>query len=253
MSALLQAHSALPPLAWHGCALFLDFDGTLVDLAPHPDDVKVEPELHAALALLHEQLGGALAIVSGRPVEQIDQMLWPLVLPAAGVHGMERRGADGRMWRNPLPALDVARALANELAAQFPGLWLEEKYGALALHYRQAPQAGPSTIARLRAGLMRHPDLVVMEGKMVIEVKQAAINKGSAIRDFCAAPPFAGRTPVFIGDDTTDEAGFAWVQEQGGVAVKVGEGATLAQHRIASAAALRQALQQLTESLNERE
>ena len=250
MNAGPAAGGALPPLDWRRCALFLDFDGTLVDLAPHPQAVHLAPPLRAALTALRTQLGGALAIISGRPVAEIDRYLAPLVLPVAGVHGMERRDADGQWWRGPAPALAPVHAAMQALSARFPGVWVEEKYGALALHYRQAPQAGPAAVAGLRAALAQQPGLLLMEGKMVVEVKAAAIDKGSAIRDFCAVPPCQGRQPVFIGDDTTDEAGFAWVQAQGGVAIKVGEGATVAAHRIASAAALRQALQQLAQHMS---
>jgi len=233
-------------------ALFLDLDGTLIDLAPTPDAVCVAPGLIDVLQGLRQQLDGRLAVVSGRPLEQIDALLAPLVLPAAGVHGMQRRGADGVLSNAPLPGLSEARACADALAAAYPGVWVEEKYGALAVHYRQAPDAGPLCKAALADVIRATPELLLMEGKMIVEVKVAGVDKGTAIRDFLASIPFAGHRPVFIGDDTTDEAGFAIVQAGGGIAIKVGTGPTVARHRIASPPALRAALAQLLDHLIQR-
>jgi len=233
-------------------ALFLDLDGTLIDLAETPDAVRVAPGLVAGLQALGLQLGGRLAIVSGRPIEQIDALLAPLVLPAAGVHGMQRRGADGVLHCAPLPALAAARACAAALAAAHPGVWVEEKYGALAVHFRQVPAAGPLCKAALAGVVHATPDLLLMEGKMIVEVKVAGVDKGTAIRAFLATAPFAGHRPVFIGDDTTDEAGFALVQANGGIAIKVGTGPTVAQRRIDSPAALRAALARLPDQFIQR-
>jgi trehalose 6-phosphate phosphatase len=224
------------------CALFLDFDGTLVDIAPKPDDVVVTPELLASLAALQTQLGGRLALVSGRPVEQLDAMLAPLVLPAAGVHGMERRSADGQLQRLPAPDFTPVRTAAHALAARHPGLWVEEKHGALALHYRQAPELEDICAQALAAAVDESPGLLLMQGKMIVEVKAAGTSKGTAIRDFLREAPFAGQRALFIGDDTTDEAGFEYIQGVGGVGVKVGPGSSAAQYRIASAQCLRAAL-----------
>ncbi|WP_332878638.1 trehalose-phosphatase [Massilia sp. S19_KUP03_FR1] len=226
-------------------ALFLDLDGTLIDLADTPSAVRVAPGLVGVLAALSRQLEGRLAIVSGRPIEQIDALLAPLVLPAAGVHGMQRRGADGTLFYAPLPSLAAARTCADALAASYPDVWVEEKYGALAVHFRQAPEAGPLCKAALAQVVRGTPDLLLMEGKMIVEVKVAGVDKGTAIAAFMAAAPFAGHRPVFFGDDTTDEAGFALVQGSGGIAIKVGAGPSVAQHRIGSAPALRAALAQL--------
>ena len=133
-AALLQLLSA------PGAAVFLDFDGTLVDLAPTPDGVRLEPGVVEALALLAERHGGALALISGRPVAQIDAMLAPLVLPVAGVHGVERRGADGVLHVVATPDVSPVLARARALAAVHPGLLVEQKRGAVALHYRLAPE-----------------------------------------------------------------------------------------------------------------
>jgi trehalose 6-phosphate phosphatase len=228
-------------------ALFLDFDGTLVDIAPHPDQVVVEPDMPAALTALQARLGGRLAVVSGRPIAELDRMLAPLVLPAAGVHGMERRapgvGADA-ITRLPAPDFTRVRAAAQALADLHPGLWVEEKYGALALHYRQAPQLEEVCRSAIAAAVEGSPELLVMPGKMIVEVKAAGIGKGTAIRDLMAQAPFAGHHPVFAGDDTTDEAGFEYLQSIGGTGVKIGPGPSAARYRIASAADLRAALAQ---------
>jgi trehalose 6-phosphate phosphatase len=237
----------------HDDALFLDLDGTLIDLAETPDAVSVAPGLVDALQALGLQLGGRLAIVSGRPIEQIDALLAPLVLPAAGVHGMQRRGADGVLHSAPLPSLAAARACADALAESHPGVWVEEKYGALAVHFRQVPDAGPLCKAALADVVRATPDLLLMEGKMIVEVKAAGVDKGTAIRDFFATTPFAGHRPVFIGDDTTDEAGFAIVQAGGGIAIKVGTGPSAAQHRIGSPSELRAALARLLAHLTQKE
>jgi len=236
----------------HDDALFLDLDGTLIDLADTPGAVCVAPGLVDVLHALQRQLDGRLAIVSGRPLEQIDALLAPLLLPAAGVHGMQRRGADGLLHRAPVPAMAAARACAAALAAAHAGVWVEEKYGALAVHFRQAPAAGPLCKAALADVVRATPALLLMEGKMIVEVKVAGVDKGTAIRDFLAVAPFAGHRPVFAGDDTTDEAGFAIVQGGGGIAIKVGTGPSLAQHRIGSPSALRAALVRLLEQLTQR-
>ena len=224
------------------CALFLDFDGTLVDIAPRPEDVLVTPELVASLVALQARLEGRLAVISGRPIDQLDAMLAPLVLPAAGVHGMERRSADGVLQRLPAPDFTRVRAAAQALADAHPGLWVEEKHGALALHYRQSPELQGVCVQAIAAAVAGSPGLLTMEGKMIVEVKAAGTSKGTAIRDFLNEAPFAGHRPLFVGDDTTDEAGFDYIQGVGGAGVKVGPGPSIARHRIASAQHLRAAL-----------
>lgn len=226
-------------LEWLDCALFLDFDGTLVDLAATPESVVVEPGLVQALTVLHEKLDGRLAIVSGRPIAQIDAMLAPLVLPAAGVHGGERRDARGDLHYAPAPSLVTLELRAQQLVADHPALRVEHKRGALALHYRQAPELEEKCRAVMLAAVQESPGMVLIFGKMVIEAKPAGTTKGTAIRDFLAEAPFAGRRPVFAGDDTTDEAGFAYAQEVGGLGLKIGAGPSIALHRIASTDELR--------------
>lgn len=223
-------------------ALFLDFDGTLVDLAPEPGQVMVPPDLTAILHRLHQAAGGALAIVSGRPLQQIDHFLAPLCLPGAGVHGAERRGANGHITQLPVPDTKRLQAYLSPLVKQHTGLLLELKRGALALHYRQVPHLEQTCIQAMRDALACEQDFVLLRGKMVVEAKTAGIGKANAIAAFMRETPFAGKRPVFVGDDLTDEDGFTWVQSQAGYGIKVGAGPSQAHGRIASAAAVRNML-----------
>ncbi len=220
-------------------ALFLDFDGTLVDIAPQPEAVVVPGGLVDTLSTMYRFLGGAVAVISGRPIEQIDAFLAPLRLPAAGVHGAERSGADGRLQLLAAPPLEAVEQAAQALAQQHPLLRVETKRGSLALHYRQAPELEALCVAALQDAVDRSPGLTLLRGKMVVEAKPGGASKGRAIEDFLREPPFAGRTPVFIGDDITDEVGFSTVQRLGGLGIKVGEGASVAWQRMPDPAAMR--------------
>jgi trehalose 6-phosphate phosphatase len=224
-------------------ALFLDFDGTMVDIAPQPQAVQVPQPLIAALRHLHKDLGGAVAVISGRPIEQIDSFLHPLRLPVAGVHGAERRGADGQLVLLRAHPLDLVEHAARALAARHPGLLVENKRGSLALHYRQAPELEDEVLRAMQETVDASPGVTLLRGKMVAEAKPGGASKGRAIEDFLREPPFAGRTPVFIGDDITDEAGFSTVQRLGGLGIKVGEGSTVAWRRLPDPAALRRELE----------
>lgn len=224
-------------------AVFLDFDGTLVDLAPLPEAVAVPPSLVRTLADLGTCLGGAVALISGRPIVQIDGFLHPLRLPAAGVHGAERRSFDGSITLAHTHPLEHVEAVAAALVAQHPRLRLEIKRGSLALHYRQAPELEMLCLQAMQAAVEQSPGLTLLRGKMVAEAKPGGASKGHAIEAFLHEPPFAGRSPLFIGDDVTDEVGFATVQRLGGLGIKVGEGPSVAWHRIESPAALREQLQ----------
>ncbi|HWW07857.1 trehalose-phosphatase [Collimonas sp.] len=230
-------------------ALFLDFDNTLVDFAPLPESVVVPPDLITSLQYLQQAASGALAIVSGRPLTQIDHFLAPLRLPAAGVHGAERRSADGRMTQLPVPDIERLLMYLQPLAAQHAGLLLEVKRGALALHYRRAPHLEQICVQAMSEALAHEPGFALLRGSMVVEAKAADISKGDAIAAFMNEAPFAGRRPLFIGDDITDEAGFAWVQSPsaGGLGIKVGPGPSLARARIANPAAVRSMLAQVLE------
>jgi trehalose 6-phosphate phosphatase len=224
-------------------ALFLDFDGTLVDIAPQPDAVIVPPGLVQSLQALAKYLGGALALISGRPIEQIDEYLQPLQLPVAGVHGAERRAADGAMSCLPVRPLQEVEETAYAVATRHPHLRVEIKRGSVALHYRQAPEFEDECVEVMRSAVERSPGLTLLRGKMVVEAKPGGASKGQAIEDFMREEPFIGRRPLFVGDDVTDEVGFATVQRLRGLGVKVGEGPSVAWQRVASPALFRQQLQ----------
>ena len=224
-------------------ALFLDFDGTMVDIAPLPSAVHVPEPLLGVLRNLHEDLKGAIAVISGRPIEQIDAFLRPLRLPVAGVHGAERRGADGVLHLLEAQPLDHVEEAACLLAAQNPGLLVENKRSSLALHYRQRPELQDLCLRIMQRAVDESPGITLLRGKMVVEAKPGGASKGRAIEVFLEEQPFAGRTPVFIGDDVTDEAGFSTVQRLGGLGIKVGEGATCAWRRLPDPQALRQELE----------
>lgn len=226
------------------CALFLDFDGTLVDLAPQPEDVIIPSGLVGTLDELVRYLDGALALISGRPIEQIDAFLHPLRLPVAGVHGAERRDAGGALSLMSTHPLQLVEQAANALAALDPRLRVETKRGSVALHYRQAPELEAQCLHAMQAAVEQSPGLTLLRGKMVVEAKPGGASKGHAIEAFLQEPPFAGRMPVFVGDDFTDEVGFSTVQRMRGLGVKVGEGASVAWHRVASPGMLRYELQQ---------
>ena len=224
-----------PPPLRRDQALFLDFDGTLVEIAPAPNLVEVPVRLPHLLGELAERLDGAVAVVSGRPLDELARMLAPFAGGIAGDHGLDRRYGDGNVTRCLThPELDRFRPLIAGFATRHHDVLLEDKGGSLALHYRQAP----SLAARCHALVRRAVDasngaLVAVEGKMVIELMPRSGGKGRAIADFLANAPFHGRLPVFIGDDVTDEDGFAVVNRLGGVSVHVGGGATIARYALA--------------------
>ncbi len=239
----------LPPLPDCGGALFLDFDGTLTDIAEHPDAVQVAPDVVPRLTRMAQALGGALAVVSGRPVAEIDHWLQPLRLPVAGVHGAERRGPDGLLRRIATPDLTPAREVAEALVRQHPALRLEVKPGALALHYRQADDLEAACVAAMTEAMRRVDGLALMCGKKVVELKPRRASKGHAVRAFLDEQPFRSRRPIYVGDDVTDEVAFETVLSLGGLAVKVGEGETLAPYRLADPAALQLWLQQALDAM----
>ena len=230
-------HEALP-LITADMALFLDFDGTLVEIASHPQDVLIPDRLGDTLAALHRQLGGALALVSGRRLSELDAFLATLQLPAAAEHGAQRRDAAGRISSAPGTDLRQVLQAAQDLVAQYPALVLEQKSLALSLHYRHAPELEALCLQVMRTALAANPRLALMQGKCVIDLKPADVSKGTAISAFMAEAPFAGRVPVFAGDDVTDEDGFEQVQRMGGHAIKVGAGPSLARLRCNSVADL---------------
>ncbi len=205
-------------------ALFLDVDGTLIDIAPHPDAVEVPVGLVDVLGRLSDALDGALALVSGRPLARLDAFFAPLQLPGAGIHGGELRlEAGGPVLSQAAPMPEPLRQGLRELAGHFPGVFVEDKGTAVAIHYRAIPQAGAAlgqAIAEQVAAA--GPGFTVLPGHMVFEVKPAGHDKGTAVTRFLQLPTFAGRRPVFVGDDVTDEAGFQAARAYGGAAVSVG-------------------------------
>lgn len=233
----------LVEILYPSCALFLDFDGTMVDIAPQPQAVHVPEPLIAVLRELDDYLKGAVAVISGRPIAQIDAFLQPLKLPVAGVHGAERRGADGRVHLLDTHPLDHVQQVAWTLAEQHPGLLLESKRGSLALHYRQRPELEELCLRTMQDAVDESPGLTLLRGKMVVEAKPGGASKGHAIEAFMAEAPFTGRAPIFIGDDRTDEVGFATVQRLGGMGIKVGAGSTTAWQRLSDPATLRSELE----------
>jgi len=213
-----------PPPLKRDNALFLDFDGTLVEIAQSPDQVKLDGQLPELLSALARLLGGAVAVVSGRELEDLARLLHPFDGPLAGLHGLERRGANGMVTRPaPVPGLARARALLADFVAGRPGVLLEDKGAALALHFRGAPDMADACRAAMRqAASLAGPELALIEGKMAVELRPRDADKGKAIAGFLAEPPFRGRQPVFVGDDRTDEDGFAAVNRLGGCSICVG-------------------------------
>lgn len=236
--------STLPRLLADRSALFLDFDGTLAELAHRPDAVRVPPALVDLLHKLHQRLDGALALVTGRALDDLGPMLatpWPWA--AAFEHGAVRLSLQGGVAGTSRPAgLSRAIAAAEQLVSRHDGLLLERKQTSMALHYRLAPSLAVLCEDTLARAIADEPGLQLMRGKAVVEVKAAAVNKGVAIDAFMREAPFAGRVPVFAGDDVTDEAGFDVVQRLGGIGIKVGEGATAAWRRLPDPATLRKEL-----------
>lgn len=231
-----------PPAACVECAFFLDVDGTLLDIADTPSAVRVDRELLELIGRLSRVSGGALALVSGRSISDLEELLGVRRMPLAGQHGLERRDAAGRLWIHAAPPgakCTIKEALAPVLA-RHRGLLLEDKGLTLALHYRQAPHLGAYAHRRMSM-LMQEAGggLELQKGKLVIEIKPAGIDKGTAVAEYLAESPFRGRHPVFIGDDLNDEHGFAEVNRMGGISIKVGRGASCARYRLPHVAAVR--------------
>ena len=234
-----MASDAAPPFVANP-AFFLDIDGTLLDIEGHPDDVHIGRAELELVAGLHRSTGGALALISGRPLAGIDGLFHPLKLPIAGQHGAERRDARGKRHRHrfPVEALHKAAVPVRKFVARNEGLVFEDKGASVALHYRLAPQFEAAARSVVEDAVAHAGGALEMQiGKMVFELKPAGINKGSAIGEFMQEAPFAGRTPIFLGDDVTDEYGFRAINQLGGHSVKIGRGETAAHWRLADPAA----------------
>lgn len=194
----------------------------------------------------------AVAIVTGRKIEDIDRFLSPLQLPVAGVHGLERRSAEGTV--HVVPINEHALRNVSERLTQFvmghPGLILEPKRGSIALHYRQRSELANACLREVTRLTVSYPDLRVLPGKMVLEIKAGLASKGSAIRAFLQEEPFLGKIPFFVGDDVTDEEAFPVVRQAGGLTVRIGSGTTAAMYRASDPEEFAEWLAVLTQSFS---
>jgi len=237
-----------PPSPQCDWAYFFDVDGTLVDFAETPAAVRVSESLRQLLQELHHCAGGAVALMSGRPIAEIDALFPSVRLPAAGQYGAERRSAAGRATRHESRQdLTSARQRLAQAIIDKPGLLLEDKGLSLALHYRRIPGLEGfvhQTMEALLPGL--DGEYCLQHGKSVLELKPAGKDKGRALLEFMGEPPFAGRSPVFVGDDASDEFGFARVNELGGHSIKVGAGDTVARWRLENVNAVQRWLRSIS-------
>jgi trehalose 6-phosphate phosphatase len=247
-----RARRRAPPPLTRECALFLDIDGTLLELAPTPDGVRVDGAIAALLPALARRLDGALALITGRTIVDADRLFPHPPLAIAGQHGCERRSANGSVHRLTPRAAGYAelRSELRRLEQRHRGLMLEDKGVTLAVHYRAAPRLAPHVHRTLRAQVARAAAeghrFDLQRGKGLLEVRPEGRDKGTAIVEYMHEHPFRGRMPVFIGDDATDEFGFAAVGRLGGWAVKVGPGATHARYRLPNVTAVRRWLSAAT-------
>lgn len=233
-------------------ALFLDFDGTLVEFADHPDLVLLSTATRRDLISVNAALNGALAIVTGRDIADVDRFLAPMQPAVAGVHGIKRRNANGIMQTSAFDAVSLMQ-LQDRLqtfVTGIAGLVLEVKSGAVALHYRTRPEMRAACIAAVEEATATTTGFHIMHGKMVVEAKSNVADKGRAIADFMKEAPFKGRLPLLAGDDVTDECGFRVVNAMNGISIKVGAGDTEARFRAADTAAFVQWLGALADSFS---
>jgi trehalose 6-phosphate phosphatase len=221
-----------PQASW---AYFFDIDGTLADIELAPEDVRIAAEVRKTIDWLYDITGGAVALVSGRSIADIDRQYPRSRMPLSGQHGVESRDANGVYHTNVVDTrlLDPARAMLSKAVARHEGLILEDKGFSLALHYRQRPQLAAYCHRLMRAAQAELGNgFAVQRGKRVVEVKPAFADKGTAMRQLMTLSLFENRMPVFVGDDVTDENGFAAANELGGSSVKIGQGKTIAKWRL---------------------
>ena len=264
MNAVASSHTidGLPlkpaplPTANERWAIFSDVDGCLVEFQSSPELVQIPDSLRSSISDLQQALSGAFALVSGRTLGDLDNLFAPLTLPSAGQYGMRRRSADGVLHHVLLPdkqVADVVRQRALEAALRFPGLKVEDKGFSVALHYRTVPHladAAASVAASIVASLGDVYE--VQPGAMVQEIKPTTCSKGAAVRAFLAEPPFASRTPVFLGDDFADESAFAAVNTLGGISIAVGvDRFTQAHYALAGPSAVRSWLVSVVRALSD--
>jgi len=230
-------------------ALFLDIDGTLIDLAPTPDSIVVPETLPAAIDALSARLGGAVALVTGRALRYADALVQPFHFPIAGLHGAEIRGTDGReLPVASSPAFEILKQSLMRAAESMPGVLIEDKGGAVAAHYRLAPQFEQPLEALMKDHAQAAgPDWALQIGKFVFEIRPARASKGDALEQLLGQAPFLDRLPLAIGDDLTDESMFAVANARGGFTIRVGQpgATTCAQATAQSPAHVRQAITEL--------
>jgi trehalose 6-phosphate phosphatase len=228
-------------------ALFLDFDGSIVDFAPTPDTIVVKPGTVALLENVSERLGGALAVVTGRHIADVDRHLTPLLLPASGVHGREFRPRPGDERDDPIP-MEIEAARSRLKAALRPDdpIMLEDKGSSLVLHFRVHPEECERARTLAEEAVRGLETLHVMAGHAIFEVLQRGITKGRALRRFMRRTPFAGRIPIFVGDDATDEDGMWAAAATGGFGVKIGPEETVAHYRLPNTEAVHTWLSRVT-------
>ena len=223
----------LPPITRRH-ALFLDFDGTLAPIVARPELARMSDTAMSALKLLLEGLEGAVAIVSGRALHDLRQRIAPLTIPLAAGHGAEIDGGHGPISNLEADIVERIAARLNPLVVDHPELLLERKAHGAALHYRARPELQTVCAEAVAAAVDGDSRWRVIAGKMVYEIAPASANKGRAILKLLETPPFAGRTPLAVGDDVTDEDMFSVVNARGGLSIKVGAGVTSARHRVES-------------------
>jgi trehalose 6-phosphate phosphatase len=216
--------TSVNPVRHSDIGLFLDFDGTLVDFAPTPAEVLVGPRLVALLTELAIKLRGSVAVITGRSIDSIDQLLRPLRLPVAGLHGLERRSSDGTLYRANTAAWIAATRLAlTKHVERHPGLWLEDKTLALTVHYRQAPQHERATCDLMTCMTTNLAGAAQLQaGPASLEIRPPDHGKGGAVAQFLREAPFCGREPVYIGDDETDLPAMRVAEAHRGIAIAVG-------------------------------
>ncbi|EGD09266.1 trehalose 6-phosphatase [Xanthomonas vesicatoria ATCC 35937] len=229
------------------CALFLDVDGTLIDFADSPEAVRLLPEVREAIARLSERLNGAIALVSGRPLAQLDALFAPLLLPAAGLHGHELRSDVAARAAMPQDTSEFLHGLHQRAAAlthKHTGVLVEDKGVSVALHWRAQPDAGPDVLAFAQDEIAQLSGYRLQPGDHVVEFVPEGSNKGLAVEQLMQTAAFAGRAPVFVGDDLTDEFGFEAANRLGGWSILVGDRAqTSARFRVDGTAAVHAWLQ----------
>ncbi|UWR35488.1 trehalose-phosphatase (plasmid) [Sulfitobacter sp. W027] len=238
MDSTTLPHSSLPPvIPARRHAFFVDLDGTLAPIVDNPEDARLPEQTRDLLARLVKATDGAVAVISGRALADVDRILGALHLPVSGSHGLEFRLSAAREDA-PMQSAGVPTAVIDRVEefAVLHGVTSERKPGAIALHYRKAPDQGDACRAFVDTLVGEDPSLRSLHGKMVSEVALKGVDKGGAVERFMAAPAFAERSPVMVGDDVTDEDGFRAAQAMGGFGIKIGQGPTEAQHRIADVA-----------------